>query len=341
MKLQRFIVVWLAIAACAWGAKVETLRVATWNVDNFFDAVQDETNPNDDYYPTSWRRWTQARYEKKTENLAKVIAAMKPDIVCLQELENLDVLTNLTQKLRDLPEGAMEFGHIAHRQSQDQRRISNGVISRYPIKDVALAQHVSGMRGMLRANIDVDGAEVTVFVTHWKSWVGDAKVNIAIRMQEAKGVRQDVNAFLDANPHGTLIVCGDFNDNCDGLSITNGLFATMDRETVLTNPVKRYLYNTLGELPKESLGTYYYARYKVWNTFDALMVTSAMLAPPEEKGSAWRFVNGSTTLFKYPDMVGADGRPRSFERIRLKDGTDKYDEGYSDHYPVYIDLRRQ
>jgi len=343
MSAKKFVVVglWLAVAVCGWAVEVQSLRVATWNVGNFFDAVQDETNPHDDYYPTSWRRWTEARYQKKTENLAIVIAAMKADIVCIQEVENRDVLTNLTQKIRGLPKGAMDFPYIAYKLSQDRRKISNAVISRYPITGYDVVQHVSGMRGMLRADVAVDGTEVSVFVTHWKSWVGDARQNNAIRMLEARGVRREVDAFLEKTPTGTLVVCGDFNDNVDGVSITNGLFAVMCQAMVMENPEKRYLYNTLAELPEKERGAYYYARYKVWNTFDSLMVTAAMLAPATEKGASWRFVPKSTTVFRYKDMVGADGRPRPFQRIRLKDGTDKYDEGYSDHFPVYIDLKRQ
>ena len=179
LPLVFLLLTFTAVALVA--APVETLRIATWNVDNLFDAEVDPSVPDsENFTPGSWRRWTDAKYQMKLTNLAVVVSAMRPDILCLQELENRKVIEDLVRILGTLPTNAIHYPHIAHKPSQDQRGISCGMVSRYPVTDCTIAFPVSGMRGALIVTLDVDGTDVIGIVNHWKSWVGDPKVNIAI-----------------------------------------------------------------------------------------------------------------------------------------------------------------
>jgi len=329
----------------AFAVSVETLRVATWNTHDLFEStpngvpdIADSVN----FTPSSWRRWTEARYQSQITNLATVISVMKPDILFVQEVAGSNVLHHLTHVLRTLPEGAIDYPYIAHRKSPDRRGIDVALISRYPIKSYDLKIPVSGMRGALVVQIDVDETDVYGIVNHWKSWVGDEKSNVAIRMKEAQGVRKEALAILTEKPDATLFIAGDFNDNLDGDSLVKGLKAFPTRDAVSQVTDDTVFYNVLGELPKDKLGSYYYARRRVWNTFDAILVTQQMLLPIDSPGPAWRLPpSGKTTVetFRYPAMVGPDGRPMPSQRTRIG-GTDEYVLGYSDHFPVYADFIR-
>jgi endonuclease/exonuclease/phosphatase family metal-dependent hydrolase len=317
--------------------------VATWNLENLFDADDDPVSTGDDeYLPHSWRRWTPARYAQKLTNAAHVVAALRPDVLCVQEVENRRVLQDLTTLLKTLSP-ACSLPHISHRDSGDARGIDVGLVSRFPIVRRELHQDIPGMRGALITTLDIDGAPLTVVTCHWKSWVGDAEANVVTRLREALAVRAEVDRLRAADPSSAIVVAGDFNDNHDGHSLQQGLAAYTDRDRVVNDREGRLLYNVLGELPTRDLGSYYYARRKVWNTFDALVIVPGMLAPPDVPGPPWRLAPSGAkpvTVFKRPEMLEADGRPKPFRRVRLKDGTDSYAEGYSDHLPIVVELVR-
>lgn len=333
---------WLSTGLSPHAGEARHIRVATWNVENLFDADDNPETPGDDeYLPGSWRRWTEERYRQKLGNLAQVIAAMKPDVLCVQEVENRRVLEDLAALLAKPPYGH-PFPHLAHRESEDRRGIDVGLLSRFPVTHSELREDVHGLRGALASTLDIEGAPLTVIVCHWKSWVGEPEANIVTRLREALAVRAEVDRLRAEDPLRALVVAGDFNDNHDGHSLLQGLAASTDRQRVSSDPEGRLLYNVLGELPPDRLGSYYFARRKVWNTFDALIIPPGMLSPPGDSGPAWRLARdgAAVSVFRIPEMLETDGRPKPFRRVRLKDGTDSYAEGYSDHLPVTMELVR-
>jgi len=346
--IKRFIclsllIILVAPPPAAAQQRLESFRIATWNVENLFDADDDPDNPGDDEYtPNSWRRWTEARYQQKLTNVAVVVADMKPDILCVQEIENRRVLADLVKLVGELKPG-LNLNHIAHQDSNDVRGIDVGLVTRFPVKSFKLREDLSRLRGALVTTMDIDGTDVTVITCHWKSWLGEAEANVVTRLREALVVRSEIETLREADPAATIIVAGDFNDNLDGHSLQQGLAAYADRDLVLADPTGRLLYNSLGDVPEEDRGSYYYARRKVWNTFDALIVMPGMLQPVSKPGPAWRLPpsdSRSVTVFKPEYMCESDGRPKPFRRVRLKDGTDSYAQGYSDHFPIMLDLIR-
>ena len=319
-----------------------TLRVATWNVENLFDADDDPANPGDDEFtPGSWRRWTEERYQAKTRNLAEVIAALRPDVLFLAEVENRAVLTNLVRVLAELPE-PYEMPYIAHQDSESVRGIDVAILSRYPLHDVVLHTAVPHMRGTLEATATIDGADATFYACHWKSWIGKAEENIATRQKEAESVRELALQRLAANPDAVFFIAGDFNDNCDGDSLRISLHATIHRDELNAGDGEQMLYHLVGEIPENERGSYYYARRKVWNTFDGIVVPPTMLLRPDLPGSAWRLAAETPHVGVYKSDSGTDndGRPKPFRRVRKTDGTDEFMDGCSDHFPLWADFQR-
>ena len=320
----------------------ERLRVATWNLENLFDTEDDPSNPADDEYsdPAAWRRWTADRYQTKLTHLATVIAALRPDILFVSEVENRRVLDDLAAALRVLPE-PWPLPHIAHRESPDHRGIDVAILSRFPLEDVALHETVPFLRGILEAHARLGGgaADATLLACHLKSQLGNAEENIALRQREMLVLRGLAEAAVAAHPGGALVIAGDFNDNFDSASLRLGLVAAPSRADIPApdsgDPAR--LYNLVGDIPEAERGSYYYARRKVWNTFDAIVVPAAMLGGE----AAWRLADDSPVgVFRHPLATDTDGRPRPFRRVRKKDGTDEYMEGCSDHFPVWADFVR-
>ena len=57
---------------CVWAA-TNQLVVASWNVENLYDTVDDPANAGDDgYTPRGWSRWTEARSSPSGTPLRRV-----------------------------------------------------------------------------------------------------------------------------------------------------------------------------------------------------------------------------------------------------------------------------
>ena len=76
--------------------------IAFYNVENLFD-IDDNAYTNDnDFLPTSDKRWTKKRYDRKIDKLSDVISKIgseemsnPPSIIGVAEAENKDVLIDL------------------------------------------------------------------------------------------------------------------------------------------------------------------------------------------------------------------------------------------------------
>lgn len=323
---------------------LDQLTFATWNVENLFDTVSNQPKGADEEFtPESWRRWTPERYEVKLDNLAWVIDKMKPDILCLSEVENLDVLKALTDRIKK--NYGWTFNYIGHVDSPDPRGIDNAVLSRYPIMSTTLSGNF-GRRGTLIVTVDVEGSTVVVMANHLKSQMGDMQENIVTRTGEAMNIRKEALKILKQNPNASLMIAGDFNEDLDGASVTKGLGVSPERSESLTSPTKSLVFfNLVGDIPTGKRGSYYYARRKVWNTFDSIIIPPSMLLPLNQSGPDWRAQeakSGVTKTFILPEMrEPEDGRPKAYRRVRIKDKpANYYVEGYSDHFPVITVFRR-
>lgn len=336
--------------AQAQAAPQTTLRIANYNVENLYDAVTNQPvvpltgEPGDiDFTPQSWRRWTEERYRTKLDHLAWVLGQMKPDICVLEEVENRGVVKALVDRAKEAY--GWEMPYIVHQDTDDPRGIDVAIISRFPAKKLGYAGH-RGRRGILMAEITVDDTKVYVFGNHWKSQLGDAAQNIATRTGEALQLRELMLRRLSKDPDATCVACGDFNENLDGPAILSGLRPANDRKTALDSlaeDVQEWCpFNVIGDIPPVKRGSFFYARHKIWNTFDGIVVSPAMLRPAEEKGPAWRVGAPEETItFHTKEMeFGAEKRPNSYKRVRAEGASEYYTNGYSDHFPVLTVLHR-
>jgi len=321
--------------ACACGAP-DTLVVASWNVENLFDTEDDPANEGDDgFTPRGWMRWTAARYALKIEHLADIIFQMRPDVLCLTEIENRRVLDDLVKALKE--RHAYALPAVMHRDSPEKRGIDVAMLSKVAPASTNWLRTAAGQREVLACGFAFDGKPLTVLVNHWKSQLGKKDESDEIRRKEARAVREYLDLRLKDEPSAAILVAGDFNDAPASPILTEAAGLDPDERRVRGDASGRLLFNLAGSLPETARATYYYAAAKQWNTMDSISVTRGMLEGVEP-ASAWRVKKYGYRVFKSPAQCSETGAPLPFRRVRNKEVGDVFLTGYSDHFPVRVEL---
>ena len=328
----------ILVAGGSWGAS-DKVVVASWNVENLFDTLDDPSNEGDDgFTPHGWMRWTDARYALKLQHLSDIIFQMRPDVLCLTEIENRRVLTDLARTLKE--RHAYELPVIVHRDGCEKRGIDVAMLANCAPITTNWLLGVSGQREVLVCDFMFSEKPLTVLVNHWKSQLGKKETGDEIRRKEALAVRTYLDKRLFANPAAAILVAGDFNDSLSSPILTEDAGFVPDLKRVRDDKRGRLLFNLAGGLPEETRVTYYYAAGKVWNTMDSMSVTCGMLDQMLFV-SPWRVSQGGYSVFKSPEQCSEMGTPLPFRRVRNKEVGDIFITGYSDHFPVRVELERR
>jgi endonuclease/exonuclease/phosphatase family metal-dependent hydrolase len=336
-KILYFIL--LSLAGLSSVAETNTLVIASWNVENLFDTVDDPDNPNDDgYTPDGWAHWTTYRYTRKLSHLAKVIAAMKPDILCLLEVESRLVLKDLVAALKK--EQNYDLPIILHRNCEDLRGMDVAILAKVAPVATNWFCAVPAQRDVLACDFVIQERTITVLANHWKSQLGTKEESDSIRRTEAKSVRKFIDARLEKNPEAAILVAGDFNDMVTSPILTHDAGFSLNKTDVQKNANKHLLWNLSGRLPETERGTYYYVAAKRWSSFDSISVSSGLLTNSVPAAS-WQVSPETYSIFKYPDHVDLNGAPKPFRYIRSKVDGNRMVMGYSDHFPVRVELKAE
>lgn len=189
------------------GVAGKALSVATWNVQNFFDWIDD---PGDDTVLSA------SDYTAKRQAVGVVLRTIDADVLVLQEIENERTATDL--KSQEL--SSLNYGTPVVSQGNDNRQINIAVFSRYPVVSVIshkndtfqspnTGQYYTFARDCLEVEIDVEGARWVVYGIHFISQLGDSDDR---RFAESAHVRSLVDRRLAADPDARVVVAGDVND---------------------------------------------------------------------------------------------------------------------------------
>ncbi len=99
----------LAVRPAAADELPDVLLIATWNVEWFYD---DDTSDNRNDLAKKLSAPSRAEYDWKENQIARVISVMQPDIIALQEVENREVIFQLTNHLRDQYKVTYKYAYI-------------------------------------------------------------------------------------------------------------------------------------------------------------------------------------------------------------------------------------
>ena len=188
----------LGMPSCDAQASVEkdsSICVATWNVQNLFNAVLDGSE-YDEYRPESG--WNQEAYGKRLSNAAKVIRYL-PDsgelIVVLNEIEGPDVVEDLI-KTGDLAKSGLRWYACTE---SDGSAVQTAVVSSIPISYANVHDVGDGLRPVLEVCFETDRGRLFILAVHFKSNIGGTDETAA---QREAGAR--VAADLRGHERGML-----------------------------------------------------------------------------------------------------------------------------------------
>lgn len=336
--MKRF--VWLMVAAgfmsTACTSQKQMLRseytVLSYNVENLFDTADDPKIPDEEFLPQSEKKWTGERYQKKLDDLAKVIAGVNPsdypEIIGLVEIENQTVLEDLihTAALKSHPYG------IIHEESPDYRGIDVALLYRkdafkeewHETLPVVFAEDTAfKTRDILHVVGKVKNNTVHVFVNHWPSRIGGDDKTEPKRVLAASVLKSKVDELMAADANARVIIMGDMNDEPANKSLQETLGAkSPDSGSKLVNLM----------MPDDQngLGTYFYSGN--WNMLDNIVVSKAMIS-----GKKVKVENNKGEIYRSDWMIftnkNGDKTPN-----RTYVGN-KYTGGVSDHFPVYFKMK--
>lgn len=290
----------------AAGARV---RLATYNIQDFLDGVDDGTNR------------TSEQAVQHAEMAARIIEEMAPDILVLQEMEGPQAVRLLNAQLRS----PFPLAYVTDFAEQGHRPLNIAVLSRLAVYGARALEpdYLEGPgrppRGALSFVVPMDErSRLLVYGVHLKSNFGDAAKNRAKRYHMLNVIARDADLTQRMFPMYSweVVVVGDTNvDPDDPQFADDPSFEPLvgwkdlwrgrpisERVTVPT----RYG-DPLLEFPPVA--------------FDRVFAAPALLEPPWVMGEPATIQKGVDTQNVY--SVGGQS-----------------DIHVSDHYPVYVDILR-
>ena len=308
-----------------------TYTIAFYNIENLFDIENDPLTNDDDFLPTSAKRWTPKRYENKLKKIGSVIskigeenAATAPVVIGLAEVENKKVLSDLVRSENLISE---KYSYI-HYDSSDERGIDVALLYKDDLFEVEHSETFSvylqtetGERDYTRDILLVRGIlndeAIHIIVNHWSSRREGEKETEYKRLAAARVVNSIIAKLKKDDNNAKVIVMGDFNDNPSDRSIT-----LLEEESKLYNP-----FNTVLSYNKGSLNHNFQ-----WNMFDQILISGNFFNPD---GSNLKFIKADVFNSKFVTQYHGKYKGQPFRTYVGK----KYKGGYSDHFPVYIQFK--
>lgn len=315
--------------------------VGFYNVENLFDTEDDPNNDgDDDYLPSGPYNWTPAKYEKKLDNIAKVISRLGKDytqagpaILGVAEVENRRVLEDLVKNERIADRGY----EIVHYDSPDRRGIDVGLLYNPRLFQVTNSKAVPYIlpdrpdfktRDLLVVSGMLAGEPLHVVVCHWPSRYGGNKSS-ALREHAASIALSIVDSLQTIDPYANVVIMGDLNDDPTDKSTRVVLNAKKH-----ANDVKKGgLHNTMWKHYDRGVGSLAYQNK--WNLFDQIIVSYGLLGKHSQSGLMyWK-----SEVFNKEFLIQKEGKRKGYP-WRTFDGN-TFIDGYSDHFPTLIYLIKE
>lgn len=321
----------------------------TFNVENLFDTRDDEGKDDHTFLPLAakqtdehrakcaeievdrWREqclywdWNEALLEVKLQLVAGAILQVGegrgPEILALQEIENLAILDRLRRDYL-APAGYRDPVLI---EGDDLRGIDVAFLTRLPLAgpprlhpirfDGGFADRAGDTRGILEATFSLpDGSLLTGFSVHFPAPFHPTAMRVA--------AYERLNGLLAALPPDRVVfAAGDFNTTS----------AEDAREDLLGRYVRPH-WTVAHELGcrEPCPGTSYYARDGSWSFLDMLLWSPARRGADATwvlRADSVRLANGG------PGQRRPDGTP---DRFDATSGT-----GVSDHWPLVMTIQSE
>ena len=315
--------------------------VGFYNLENLFDYWDDTLIHDEEYMPDGAKGWDSTKYASKLHNMSKVISEIgtqyTPDgaaVLGVCEVENRGVLEDLVA----MPKIKDRDYQIVHFNSPDRRGIDVGLLyqekyfkfkhaNKYPLNFTDDNGKVRHTRDQLVVTGEMDGEDVSIIVCHWPSRWGGQKASEPRRVEAAKVSRVIIDSLIKAEPNAKIILMGDLNDDPVNVSLTDYIRAKGKKGKLKNGD----LFNTMWDHYKKGNGTLAYRG--AWNLFDQIIISQPFLSD-----DASSYVFHQSAVYRKEYMIQQEGAYKGYP-LRTHAGG-KWTNGYSDHFPSYIILKK-
>ncbi len=313
------------------------LRIMFYNVENLFDVFDDSLKNDNEFLPYGDKHWTKNKYYNKLNNIAKVITAVgtwePPEIIGLCEVENRYVIDGIT-KFSVLSKYKYR---VIHEESPDKRGIDVCFLYRqekftpvyYKAIHINFPNNARKTRDILYVKGFTNKSDTLhIFINHWPSRWGGQLNSEPKRVFVANVLKNTIDSIFKTNRNANIIITGDFNDEPENKSLSETLKAYKEFNNIKANR----LYNLSYILQKEKgLGSHKYQGN--WGMLDQFIVSGNLLNKQNDIYTATNNVH----VFNAAFLLEKDEANTGFMPFRTYIGF-KYNGGFSDHLPVYLDL---
>lgn len=319
--------------------------VTWWNLENLFDTEDSAERPGwlQRQLRSELKGWTGAVLDQKVGRLVEVIGQLNggagPDVLGVCEVENRAVLDRLVAAL-----GALGRPYaVAHADTGDGRGIDVAVLydaDRFETRPgETFSHHVlkrAATRDIFQVNLYApDGRLLIVVGNHWPSRLGGVYETEPYRIIAAETLAYWMERITEIKGrHAAVLVLGDFNDEPFSRSMTDYALGTASRARVLNARTPRLLNLSWAAMGRGE-GTHYHGN--VAGVLDQVLVSRGLvtgrsgfrLAEPPAEAVRLDVFPGMARTGDYPG-------PRRFGRPSRRSSFDP--TGYSDHFPISVDL---
>lgn len=324
--------------------------IGFYNLENLFDIYDDPVKNDSEFLPEGKNKWTQAKYEKKLHNMAKVIRSMADNnkrwhtILGISEIENRLVIEDLVSQ----PEIADANYQIVHYDSPDRRGVDVALLYKpdqftyldsesIPFdfnSDIDFSDTDTSYfktRDILMVHGLIAGEHFAFYVAHLPSRVGGKGGNLRSRGAE---IIYNHSREMEAKYPGIKIVAmGDMNDNPTDDSMAKYLHG----QERLENVTPTEFFSPYISMLKAGYGSLCYQG--VWSIYDLELVNYNLAHAPDgglkiqpvTKNHGKEYYG---VVFKRPWMTTQKGQYKGYPFRTFSNGA--FVGGYSDHYPTYI-----
>lgn len=315
-----------------------TVRLMWWNLENFFDPVNDSLKNDDDFTAEGVNKWGYKRFEKKKNNIYKTIISMGVDnlpvVIGVCEVENDWVLRQLCF---NTPLRKFKYDFI-HYDSPDNRGIDVALLYRKDYFKVLYSKPIPVKDDddtafctrdiLLVSGVVFEQDTLFLLLNHFPSKRGGSYA-APKRGLAAMQLEYTVDTISSNAPGRAIVVMGDFNDTPFDESVMHTLGVSPYKK----DWDKNVLINLMADIP-EGRGSYKYQGQ--WLNIDQIMISKS-LHPRWATSIAVKDVDANiyspNFLLLYDNKFGGNKLYRTYIGP-------KYEGGFSDHLPIYIDIER-
>lgn len=327
------------------GAQTKRQLIMFYNVENVFDTINTPGVLDEEFTPEGPKQWNSAKYWRKMANLERVFSSIAeenkqfPAIIGVSEIENRNVLEDMVSMPKLIPANYQ----IVHYDGPDARGVDVAFFYRpdqfryegsYPETTVIEGRPDFRTRDILTMWGTIDGERFMFMVAHWPSRTGGQQASEPNRIGAARTMRHIMDSVLVERPDTKFVLMGDLNDDPSNTSIADVLGGKLNIEDA-KNPGD--LFNPYYQLHRDGYGSLAYQ--DAWNLFDNIIV-NGNLVNGEDGYQLWKPRRSKYWGFIYDKswLKQASGQYKGYPH-RTYVGN-KFENGYSDHFPVYIFLAK-